>query len=179
MKGVCSALLKLLCSEVVVSTRGGIRIDEKSSRHAKCLSVSIKNCTGTKIVVDLDRYGQFSQYINEHHAEANKSCDAVVFCTYKKRNFMIFVELKSDNPGAWRKQLKNSERFVGYLCTLLETHHGVDTAGFEKVFFLCTTRNTMKKTVCVQKKLEPLEDCPEKCFILPCNESIYLDNLNL
>lgn len=179
MQCACSGILKLLDKCVIVSTAGGVKVSETKNLSSKCRSVTIKNCTGRKIVIKLDEFAQFSPYIDPHHKLANKSCDGVVLCTYKNRKFVLFVELKSDSPKKWLQQLRNSECFFQYLCSLLELHHGIDMSEFEKIYLLCTTSYAQKKTVATHKKQDPIDDCPEKCFILPCNMDIYLDNLNI
>lgn len=175
---MCAALRDLLNSCVMVPASGGIRIFEKNT-GAKCQFVTIKNCQGMKVVIRLDHFPQFTQYVSPCHDGANKSCDALVVCKYQGRKFFLFVELKSNNPGGWQRQANNSLRFVEYICSLLEMHYGVDTSSYEKVFFLCSTNYTSKKTVSTQKKQDPVEGASEKCFFFPCNAEIYLENLNL
>lgn len=51
-----------------------------------------------------------------HH----KACDAILFIQWKKRDYIVFIELKSNSPKGCEQQIKCAEHFVDYIFSVLK-----------------------------------------------------------
>lgn len=71
-------------------------------------------------------FTQISAYLHPENGEGiNKGCDAVLITYYENHWYALILDLKSDKPDipSTEKQLRNSELFVKYLCTLIENFY--------------------------------------------------------
>lgn len=67
-------------------------------------------------------FKQISAYLHPENGEGiNKGCDAVLITSYKSHWYALILDLKSEKPDipSTEKQLRNSELFVKYVCTLI------------------------------------------------------------
>ena len=50
-----------------------------------------------------------------HH----KACDAVLFIKWKQQDYIVYIELKSNNPKGCEQQIQAAEHFVDYIFNVL------------------------------------------------------------
>lgn len=125
---------------------------KEDGADSKIKKLSIKGIPNNTFAFTLDyqpggkdnRYfKQLSCYISAAcDSGVNKGCDLVVITELKEGVYDVLIfDLKSDKPRkeATEKQLLNSELYVKYLMTMLESHCGVDISNINYRRAIVTT----------------------------------------
>ncbi len=98
-------------------------------------------------------FQQLSCYVDvTNDSGVNKGCDLVVIAPDNAENYTVLVfDLKSDKPRkeATEKQLTNSELYVKYLISMVETHYGkfANEIHFKRSIVTTDLRNQRKNPI--------------------------------
>lgn len=92
---------------------------KESGAHAKLKKLTIGHLDAHALVLLLEK-GQTGDHRYTklfamppgwtHH----KACDAVMFLHWKQKDYIVFVELKSDTPKGCEQQFESAEQFMDY-----------------------------------------------------------------
>ena len=98
-------------------------------------------------------------------------CDYVVVAD----NVILVCELKSNNAGKMKIQLKNTAKFVKYLLEIVKEHHdiAIKEPPIKYVFF--SNSNGVPKQNTTAKKLDSIPWQNSELFKLPCNSIYHLN----
>ncbi len=121
-------ILKNILESKIFSVPGGTYsscfIKEKQ-HQAKLKNIEIQHLTNNSLIIYPENgQGKDKRYSpllsKSQNGEYNKSCDAVILCTHKNKNYEIYCELKSDKPKGADKQFKATQCFLNYIRNILE-----------------------------------------------------------
>lgn len=182
MKTIIKAVREIIHPDAIIPNHPILRIEEtRNIEQAKCRFVELKGLKGQSIVFKLDdeKLGRISNYLRPQEAGINRACDAVIFTRVEKRNFIFFIELKSQNPKGAYEQLRNGELFVAYLGSILKAYKWIDINNFQKRFFIFCTNPGLKNPTGKSAKITSKTKNSKKIFIYNCNETISIDRFKL
>ncbi len=109
-----------------------------------------------------------------------KACDAVIIATVNDKNYLIFVEMKSNSFDTNKiiLQFKSSECFLDYCNSILKHMYNnsiTDTLEKRFVVFCLEKKQNLPKTTTRQTPSNqtkfPLHDQPENARYYTCNEN--------
>ncbi len=129
---------------------------------SKLRSLEIHGIDKDAVVFKLDetKIKYKSSYLAPGEKGLHSGCDYVIATKRDKRNILLFCELKSNDCGGGKAQLRNSLPFVEYLLSLLRIHKSITTQ-FEMHHVLFSTSTRIKKQRVKNDKLKK-ETFPER-----------------
>ncbi|HLP91296.1 MAG TPA: hypothetical protein VK184_22280 [Nostocaceae cyanobacterium] len=130
-----------------------ILIEEKHEQ-AKCRYVKIKlKKSGSYFGFSLDqRKGEGKNdpiypFFNPKYPDICKKNDAILFVQKSNHVYVFLIEMKSENPGSYLKQLKSARGFVEFILQRIQIFHQINIeVEFRGILFLLSPQRPNEGT---------------------------------
>ncbi len=158
-------------------------VEEKQS-GATCKSITLQsassNIFGLTFDVNLSKGCRVFPFFNSQ-AGLSKVNDAIVFYTRGKKLFLVLIELKSNNPGIYLKQLKAGRVIAMFLLETIGNSNN-KTYDIENENIRCVlfdTRKTPPKGTSQRKGKGVSYENRDGLFVAhqPCNDVVQFEKL--
>lgn len=121
------------------------------NNHTQLLSVTIEGIDEVYAAIKLDadrrdflrpdglirsREGEENQN-KKHHA--HKKCDYLIFCKVKTKNYVLLVEMKSDEAKHIPEKMKSTQAILAYFVELIYLFYNYDLSNFKQICILFDT----------------------------------------
>lgn len=141
--------------------------------EAECLDIEIK---GTYVIVKTDHKDFTEGVINTIY----KSGQQISICDYVivSDTVILVCELKSNNEGKMKTQLKNTGKFVQYLLAMVKEHGAINAniPPIKYVFFGKMYREGKRNVIANKLSRIPWQE--SELFKLSCNSIYHLKQFN-
>ena len=135
-----------------------VTLKEKLQNSKRRSIISIGGLSSNTIIFKLDKnkkgFTYKSGFLNPAHIDIHKGCDYVIITEHKKRQVIVFCELKSGKISGGKDQLFYSVPFIDYLASLVKTHKRKSIEAFERHFVIFSNSGKIKKQNIKNKKLQ-------------------------
>ena len=124
------------------SEKGLVTIKE-NAKNSKIKQINISGIEGSCLAFKMDSIKKKSRthFLLKNSVEnIHKGVDAIVFCKYQSKQYVLVCELKSGNPCGFEPQFKASQAFIDYLLSLYKRFNIGDTKKIKRINVLFTTR---------------------------------------
>ena len=170
-----SPALETLCASLsCVSYRGDQHthiLIEEADRAAKLKKVTLRAPNGDWFAFTPDKgrgkQAQMSPLLaigkdQEHH----RACDSVVLVHKETGLWVIYFDLKSENPHGYAGQFKSTRQFVRYALGLLEEFHNQKFLAVEEHYVILYggKQPLLNKQTTVQKKTKTSKSRPDAAY---------------
>lgn len=153
MQNLIEVLNEVVHPDYKLDTSKSLTISETSqdtaSRKTTCKQVTIVGA-GQVFALSLDNRGKDPFPFFQDVSNVNMKNDAIAFCKYEDRLYVLIIELKSGNAEDGVKQLRAGKLFVDYLLGVIKMNYGgirnMDVACKYIIFSHDTRRNVQKKS---------------------------------
>lgn len=149
---------------------------QEEKKEAKGKQVSIK--TSNKVFsFSLDQEEQVFRFFNNSTEGINKANDAILICCKGEQIYALLIELKSDKPKNYMKQILSGKNFVEFLKSTIALHYKKNIQINYRGFLFDTRYITVKKTTTKKNKIEIEIKEGIEFSHLKCNDTYYLAQL--
>lgn len=141
--------------------------------EAECTDVQIK---GNYIIFQTDNPVFKNSVIDTvYKAGAQRQiCDYVIISD----NVVLICELKSNNEGNMKTQLKNTGKFVKYLLEMAKAHNSI-TSNIPPIKYVCFAKKySGVKQKAIANKLNGIQWHDSELFQLSCSSKYHLNQFN-
>jgi hypothetical protein len=131
--------------------------------------------TNKSFICKLDCKNKISEYFNKSYPGVHKGCDYIIYSEQENEKYILFCELKSDNPRGFDKQIRNSMIFWDYVSSILLHYGNIDISSSKRIPVLFSTSKLRKSRT---SKLLRKEERNELLYIDAGNPSrINIDRI--
>ncbi len=111
-----------------------------------------------------------------------KMCDAIIMASYREKNYIVCVELKTNNKGQYNKQLTNGKLFCDYMLALLKEHEHFDNCFFPSyiaLFIWYPRKHPERQTTTHDRQYPRCENpsFPDRCIEIQGQQEIRLEEI--
>ncbi len=148
------ALTEFIADEAQLTfnqTNNTIKIEEPENTGSKQLrSVTLKGISefyfGLKL--DHERFQFLGRLLKE--GRVRKAMDAILFCRMRKegekkaKDYVLLIELKSNDKGGIKEKIKSSKAFLGFIKVALNQYYQIDLTSFIELSILFDRKVTKR-----------------------------------
>ncbi len=158
-----------------IKNSGGY-IEIKENNNANCKSVKIYTTKKTFALSFDNRMDVFNCF-NDIKGIKKKN-DGIIFFYKKKYLIVLLIELKSNNPGDYLKQLKAGKNFVEYILRQVNLFYNINL-DYNKIEYRAILFKTIPRKGTTRKKnqIDFNDRNSLLCATLSCNENYHLKKI--
>jgi hypothetical protein len=77
----------------------------------------------------------------------HKKCDFLVFCKINRKNYILLIEMKSENATHIPEKIKSTKAIIAFLQELIQNYYQEDFSNFTQIAILFDKKDTKGRVI--------------------------------